>query len=121
MADLARFWGQGPVSLTKIAQEEGLSREYLEQIMMSLRHKGLVKSQRGAQGGYTLTRRPEKINFREIIQALEGEIAPVFCVSEKGELICPSEKFCSSKKVWQKIQNGFLKALDSISLKEALS
>jgi len=120
MSDLARLWGQGPISLSKIARDSKLSRDYLEQLMISLRRHGLVKAQRGAAGGYFLSRDPSKISFREIIQALEGEIAPVVCISEGGKLLCPSEKFCQSKKIWGKIQKSFLTALDSIKLKEVV-
>lgn len=120
MAGLAQFWGQGPLPLSVIAQSERIPHDYLEQLMIPLRHRGLVKSQRGAKGGYLLSREPRKITLKEIIQALEGEMAPVVCVSKEGKIICPSEDFCRSKKVWKKVQDGILYALNSINLKEVL-
>src|SRR3972149_2979237 len=91
MAGLARFWGEGPIPLSEIAKSERLSHDYLEQLMIPLRRSGLVKSQRGVYGGYLLSREPGKITLKEIIQALEGEMAPVICISEDGRTICPSE------------------------------
>lgn len=120
MADLARLWGEGPVSLSTIAQNEKIPHDYLEQLMIPLRHRGLVKAQRGVRGGYVLAREPQKITLKEIIQALEGEMAPVACVSKTGKIICPTEKFCQSKKVWEKIQTNVLAALNSVNLKEVL-
>lgn len=120
MADLARFWGEGPVSLSTIAQTENIPHDYLEQLMIPLRYFGLVEAKRGARGGYLLSRKPEKITIGEIIQALEGEMAPVACVSKTGKMVCPTEKICQSKKVWEKIQTNVLAALNSVNLKEVL-
>lgn len=120
MADLAKGWGQGPLPLSVIAQSERIPHDYLEQLMIPLRRYGLVKAQRGTRGGYLLSRQPEKITIGEIIQALEGEMAPVACVSKTGKIICPTEKFCQSKKVWEKIQTNVLAALNSVNLKEVL-
>lgn len=120
MTDLAESWGQGPISLAQIAHREHLSHDYLEQLMVPLRRHNLVKAQRGVQGGYLLARAPEEIKFGEIIEALEGEIAPVVCVAKGGKVYCSSEKFCKSKKVWGKIQKSFLEALNSVNLREAL-
>lgn len=120
MAGLAHFWGQGPVSLSTIAKSERISHDYLEQLMISLRRHGLVEAKRGVQGGYLLSRKPSKINLGEIIQALDGEMAPVSCVSKAGKAVCPNELSCQSKKAWKKVQASFLKALSSVSLKEVV-
>ncbi|MBI4100430.1 Rrf2 family transcriptional regulator [Candidatus Microgenomates bacterium] len=120
MTDLAAFWGRGPLPLSVIAKDKKISHDYLEQIMILLRRHGLVHAERGAHGGYLLSRNPKKITLKEIIQALEGDLAPVNCVAKKVRLVCPSEGFCRSKKAWERIQKSFLNALDSVSLKEVL-
>lgn len=120
MAGLAQSWGHGPLSLSVIAGREKIPHDYLEQLMIPLRRYGLVKAKRGVRGGYLLSREPQKITMKEIIQALEGEMAPVICVAKDGKVICPSEDFCQSKKAWKKVQESFLHALNSINLKDVL-
>lgn len=121
MTDLAQTWGEGPVSLSKIASRSKLSYGYLEQLIIALRRHGLVKAHRGARGGYILSRAPDQISFREIIQAMDGELAPVVCVSDVVKVNCPSLRSCQSKKVWEKIQKSLLETLSSVKLKEVLS
>jgi Rrf2 family protein len=70
--ELALRYGEGPVSLKSVAQSQGLSENYLEQLMVPLRREGLVKSIRGAQGGYMLARAPEEITIGAIITTVEG-------------------------------------------------
>ena len=82
MAQLARRFGDGPASLTEIAEQEDLPRAYLEQLVISLRDADLVQSTRGAHGGYELTRAPEEIQMGEVLRALEGPIAPMICVTD---------------------------------------
>jgi Rrf2 family protein len=81
MVQLGRHYGSGPASLAEIAAEEDLPRAYLEQLVTSLRDAGLVVSTRGARGGYELSRPPIDIGMGEILRALEGPIAPMFCVT----------------------------------------
>ena len=85
MVQLARHYGTGPASLAGIAAEEDLPRAYLEQLVVSLREAGLVVSTRGAHGGYELARPPEAITMSEVLRALEGPIAPMFCATDDPE------------------------------------
>jgi Rrf2 family cysteine metabolism transcriptional repressor len=85
MVQLARHFGTGPASLAGIAAEEDLPRAYLEQLVVSLREAGLVVSTRGAHGGYELARAPESITMSEVLRALDGPIAPMFCASDDPE------------------------------------
>jgi Rrf2 family protein len=85
MVQLGRRYGQGPASLAEIAAAEDLPRAYLEQLVMSLRDAGLVTSTRGARGGYQLVRPPSETRMSEVLRALEGPIAPMFCATEDAE------------------------------------
>ena len=85
MVQLGRRYGQGPASLAEIAAAEDLPRAYLEQLVMSLRDAGLVTSTRGARGGYELVRPPAETRMSEVLRALEGPIAPMFCATEDAE------------------------------------
>lgn len=116
MFDLAQHHGEGPVSLKSIAERQGLSEHYLEQLIASLRKAGLVKSVRGAQGGYVLAKEPEEIRVGDIIRVLEGPIAPVECVNEGDVEQCNKADFCITKNVWERVKDSIEDVLDSISL-----
>lgn len=116
MLDLAFHYNDSPISLKVIAKRQHLSENYLEQLIAILRRAGLVNSVRGAQGGYMLSKPPEKIKVGEIIQALEGTLAPVDCVRENGNLKCEKFDQCVSRIVWIKIRESTSKLLNSMSL-----
>ncbi|MHB8157544.1 MAG: RrF2 family transcriptional regulator [Desulfocucumaceae bacterium] len=116
MFDLARYHGSGPIPLKTVAVRQNISEHYLEQLIAVLRKAGLVKSVRGAQGGYILAKDPENIQVGEIIRALEGPIAPVECVSEFKAAECDQADFCITRTVWEKVRDSIVQVLDSISL-----
>ena len=80
MVALALRYGDGISLLRDVARQEGISEKYLGQIIIPLKAAGLVLSQRGAHGGYSLARPPEDITVRDVVEAIEGSIAPVPCV-----------------------------------------
>ena len=82
MAEFARHFGEGPLSLAEVARAQAISQPYLEQIAIELRRAGLLKSKRGALGGYYLSRPPQATTAGDIIRALEGSILPIQCVAE---------------------------------------
>ncbi|HAL61547.1 MAG TPA: Rrf2 family transcriptional regulator [Chloroflexi bacterium] len=117
MAELARDFGQGHTSLSEVARRQGLPLAYLEQIIALLRKAGLVKSKRGAKGGYALAQEPEAITMGEIMRALEVTIAPVECLSESVELeCCEMSETCSTRVVWKRVHDGIAEILDSTTL-----
>jgi Rrf2 family protein len=115
MAELAARYGQGPVPLGDVAEAQGISRDYLEQIVPSLRKAGLVQSTRGAHGGYQLTRVPSSITVGQVLQALEGDIFPLRCVSEKAEG-CDRSSICAARMVWTKVHARLSETLNEITL-----
>lgn len=118
MVELARHHGAGPVSLTEMADHEALPRPYLEQLVVSLREKGLVTSTRGARGGYQLTREPAEIRMGEVVRALEGPIAPMICASEDPMHagLCGRTSFCNVSMLWNRVRDAVTTALDSVTL-----
>ena len=120
MFDLAQHVGEGPTSLKSIAERQGISEHYLEQLISGLRKSGLVKSVRGAQGGYILGREPGKIKVGDIIRVLEGPIAPVDCVSEEDPECCVKAEFCVTRTIWEKVRDSIADVLDSITLETML-
>ncbi|MDO5713719.1 MAG: Rrf2 family transcriptional regulator [Tissierellia bacterium] len=115
MYQLAAHYGEGPISLNSIAEMEGLSEAYLEQLFSLLKKNNLIKSVRGAQGGYLLTKSPNDIKIREIIQALEGEMM-LSCCHEPRETPCQKESYCATKEILEKIQIQMEGILDSMTL-----
>jgi Rrf2 family protein len=130
MVELGRRMGDqdpaetAPVSLTSIAEAEGLPLSYLEHLVAKLRGAGLVSSVRGAHGGYRLARAPEEITMIEVVQALEGPIAPMDCFRPDGEgrVLCSHEadgdRSCATKLLWMRVQGGVTRALAGTSLAE---
>lgn len=120
MFDLAQHYGEGPIPLKSVAERQNLSEHYLEQLVGSLRKAGLVKSIRGAQGGYILARDPKEITVGDIIRVLEGPVAPVECVGEEMQESCNRLDVCITRLVWQRVKNTIDQVLDSITLADML-
>jgi Rrf2 family transcriptional regulator, cysteine metabolism repressor len=112
MMELAKRYGDGQVSLKSIAQKNGLSEHYLEQLIAPLRNHGLVKSIRGAYGGYILARSPEEITAGDVIRVLEGPISPVEFQEEEDP---------AKRDLWLRIRDAISGVLDSTSLQNLIS
>jgi Rrf2 family protein len=122
MIELGRQSPEHPYSLKAIADAEGLPLAYLEQVVARLRKAGLVMSARGAHGGYWLARPAEEISMDEVVQALEGAIAPMECfVSDHtARVLCSHEpdsgRACATKLLWLRVQDGILRSLQNTTL-----
>lgn len=120
MFDLALHHGNLPISLKSVAERQGISEPYLEQLISSLRKANLVKSVRGAQGGYILNYEPQSIRIGDIIRVLEGPLAPTGCVLEDDPVECVKADGCVTKLVWAKIRDSINHVIDSITLQDML-
>ena len=124
MTHLAARENDGPVSLGAIAEAEGLPLAYLEHLAQRLRKAELVDSRRGAHGGYTLARPADAITMAEVVRALEGEIAPIECISAggDGELVCTRESrgdaACPTKLLWTRVQASIVRTLEDLTLQD---
>jgi Rrf2 family cysteine metabolism transcriptional repressor len=122
MVELARRAGDSPVPLGEIAEQDGLPLAYLEHLVARLRRAGLVESRRGARGGYLLARPPAEISMAEIVEALEGAIAPIECISEgaDGEVVCTRESdadhVCPTKLLWTRVRFSIVQTLQETTL-----
>lgn len=116
MVDLALHSSEGQVALKNIAERQDISENYLEQLFATLRKAGLVKSIRGAQGGYVLSQNPQNITVGAILRALEGSLAPVDCVVETDPVRCNRSEKCVTKLIWEKIRDTVNDVVDSITL-----
>ena len=114
MLDLALKHGKGPIFLKEVSRSQEISEKYLGQIIMPLKAAGLVKSFRGAHGGYTLQRDPGTINLFEIVSALEGDLGLVECVTEPSA--CNRTDICVTQAVWCQVSRAIADTLGRITL-----
>ena len=126
MVDLARRGGADPVPLAEIAEFEGLPLAYLEHLVARLRRAGLIESRRGAHGGYLLARGPADITMAEVVEALEGRIAPIECISSMpdGTVRCLRESdpdhVCTTKVLWTRVRAAIVHTLQETSLADLI-
>ena len=126
MVDLARRGGAEPVALAEIAEAEGLPLAYLEHLVARLRRAGLIESRRGARGGYLLAREPAQITMAEVVEALEGRIAPIECISSSpdGTVRCVRESdpahICTTKVLWTRVRAAIVQTLQETTLAELI-
>ncbi|TET83536.1 Rrf2 family transcriptional regulator [candidate division TA06 bacterium] len=116
MGDVAMHYGEAPVILREVAERQGISVHYLENIFMRLAAAGLVRSIRGAQGGFTLAKPPSEIRLSQIVKALEGPIAPVQCV--ESPTTCERASSCATRDIWVEMGAAMSKVLESVSLQD---
>jgi len=109
MVDLAMHDKDGPVSLQLLAQEQRIPERYLAKIVQDLRRNGLIRSVRGAHGGYLLSRPPAQVNLLDIWQALEGPFCPVECLEMPTS--CGMAGECVTRDVWDKIRTALTQVL----------
>jgi Rrf2 family protein len=124
--------GQEPVvPLAEIAERDGLPLAYLEHLVARLRKAGLVDSRRGSRGGYMLARAPAEITMAEVVEALEGSIAPIECISQgpDGSIVCSREAsgdpslpphVCPTKLLWTRVRSSIVRTLLDTTLADLL-
>jgi len=118
---LARRIDDGPVTGREIAAQERLPGDYVEQIMLKLRRSGIVRSTRGAHGGYALARRPDEISVHDVISAAEHSTFEVHCTSHPvEEARCSSSHDCSIRPVWMLLQRRIDDVLQGVRLSDLL-
>ena len=122
MVELGRGTGGDPIPLAEIAARGGLPLAYLEHLVARLRKAGLVDSRRGSRGGYMLARPASQITMAEVVEALEGSIAPIECISEgaDGSIVCSRERHpgraCPSKLLWTRVRSSIVRTLQDTTL-----
>ena len=118
MLDLAENASEGPTSVKDISRRQNISAAYLEQILVQLRIAGLVKSNIGPKGGFSLRLTPSEINLAEIIEVMEGSIAPTVCADDPS--VCSRSSHCLIRNVWVEMKNEMVHILESNTLQDLL-
>ncbi len=116
LLDLALHWGEGLVPLKDIAQRQEIPLPYLEHLIAPLIAGGLIRSTRGPQGGVSLLKPPEEIKLSEVIQLLEGSIAPVKCVDNPDAY--PRSDLCATRDIWDEVRKAIDGVLESTTLQD---
>lgn len=120
--DLAIYTDDEAVALSQVAERQGISINYLEQLIAKLKKSGIVNGFRGAQGGYLLAKPAEEISVGDILRALEGDLSPVECSEVSStDNPCSKSDSCVTKFVWKRISDSINDAVDGIMLSELVA
>jgi len=114
LIELARRYGEGPIQSAEIAARQHIPEPYLDQILTTLRRAGFIRSTRGPQGGHALIREPGELNLREVIEALEGSLNPIDCLSESSA--CSRSGGCAQRSVWEEVRDATCQILERTSI-----
>ncbi len=114
MIELALNYKADPIQLNDIACKQDISVKYLEQIMAPLRARGFVRTQKGSRGGYHLAKKPSEITLYDIVESIEGSMAPVACVD--NEFSCDRINVCVTRSVWHRVKDAIKAELEAKTL-----
>lgn len=107
---------QQPTTVRDLAEASGIPQPTVSKVLKQLTRAGVVRSQRGVHGGYSLARQADKVGVHEIIEAIEGPIAVTECTDEQSDTDCAYETNCGVRANWQRINQAVQRALSGITL-----
>jgi Rrf2 family protein len=118
MIELARNYSKGPLKRDEISRSQDISSSYLENILIALKSRNLIRTIRGANGGFSLIDSPEKITMFDIVTALEGPVEPIHCIENSGH--CTRSEKCTARKFWMSFHENQVLHLKSTTLQSLL-
>jgi Rrf2 family protein len=116
-----RYPSPQPVRVEEIAEGQSIPENYLRRLLIELKRGGLVASQKGPNGGYMLARHPGRITMADVVEIVEGDYAPVECLENGGNSVCPRDESCAMRDVWRDVREsvrGILRGATLQSLAE---
>ncbi len=116
MLDLAIHYGEGQIPLKDVAERQQISEKYLWNLIGPLKTAHLIKSVRGSSGGFSIARRPEEINLKDIVSVLEGSLCLVDCVDDPD--VCERADNCVTREIWGEISASIQEKLCSLTLRD---
>ena len=122
MLTLAREHGRGPILIGDLAEHDAIPKKFLETILLMLKHRGLVQSRKGPNGGYQLGRPPASISVGDVVRAVDGPLALVSCVSQTAYAPCEecvTEHDCAVRRIFQQVRDETARILDGTTLADA--
>lgn len=120
---LAKRFGEGPIMIGSIAEEENIPKKFLEGILYELKNSGVVNSRRGKSGGYYLIKKPQEVHLAQIMRLFDGPIALIPCVTYQYYEPCPEckdEKTCPIRNVFKDVRDAAVKILKKATLAEMI-
>ncbi|MDP2931908.1 MAG: Rrf2 family transcriptional regulator [Chloroflexota bacterium] len=118
LLDIALNQGKAPVLLKDVARRQQIPLPYLKHLVSPLVKGGLLRSTRGARGGFVLARHPEQVKLSEVLEYLEGSLALVDCISKPG--VCRRAAFCATRDIWGEMGKAISGVLESVTLLELM-
>jgi Rrf2 family protein len=118
---LTRQYGQGPVLISSLSEQEAIPKKFLEAILLEMRNRGLVSSKKGKGGGYALAKDPSTIKIGDVVRIIDGPLAPLPCASETAYRQCdecPDVNICETRMVMREVRDATAAILDTITLEE---
>ncbi|MBS0263037.1 MAG: Rrf2 family transcriptional regulator [Planctomycetes bacterium] len=121
LMSLVANYGKGPVSVRELAEQNDISRKFLENIMLEMKAQGWVQSISGRDGGFALARSPEQITMGQVVRHFDGILAPITCVSTTHYEPCSQEGHCRFRRVLLDIRNYIAKVMDAATLESVFA
>jgi len=115
MLELTLNYGKAPLHIRDISKAQDIPERFLEQILLQIKRAGFLKSRKGPNGGYVLSKPPEKISVAEVIRVMDGPLAPIDCVSVTAHEVCPRENLCGLRLLWKKNRDAIAEILEGTS------
>ncbi len=119
LIEIARRGNNGPVHMGDIANNQEFSRKYLHALLTSLKEAGIVRSRRGARGGYLLAKEPSDIRMSDVFEALEGRLSIIDCLTEPH--VCNRQTDCESHSLWKGLNDTLKQFLLNVTLQDVLA
>jgi Rrf2 family cysteine metabolism transcriptional repressor len=121
MLELARNYERRPLHIRDISKVQNIPQRFLEQILLQLKRAGYLRSKKGPDGGYYLSKAPAQITVAEVIRVMDGPLAPIDCVSVTAHEVCPHERTCSLRWLWKDVRDAVAEILERTTLADLVN
>jgi Rrf2 family protein len=118
MLELSLHYEDKPLHIRDISRAQDIPPRFLEQILLQLKRAGYLRSRKGPEGGYYLSRPPAEINVAEVIRAIEGPLAPIDCVSVSAHEVCIHEAHCGLRSLWKEVRDAIAEIMERTTFEE---
>lgn len=121
MLELSRYYEKKPLHIRDIARAQDIPQRFLEHILLQLKRAGYLRSRKGPDGGYSLSRPPSAITVAEVIRVMDGPLAPIDCVSVTAHEVCPHERSCGLMWLWKEVRDVVAEILERTTFADVLA
>ena len=118
MLELSLRYEEKPLHIREISKAQDIPRRFLEQILLQLKRAGYLRSRKGSNGGYHLSKPPAEITVAEVIRVMEGPLAPIDCVSVIAHEVCPHEDSCGLRWLWKDVRDAVAQILEKTTFED---